>query len=222
MSIDRSGTRTRWAAFVIPLVIGAAVLAFFAWRARSVETPTIVPPLRLALAPPENLTIGGGPDYLFGLALASDGRRLVFPAVQAGRTQLYLRDLSTGELQPLPGTEDGVLPFWAPDGRAVGFVLTYPTSLGRPIAERPVRAAAGQPTRALVVKTLGVLPEVRRRCPGLGSALLTIVHQLAQRQGYTHAVYALMTEGAYIQRTTAGWSNWFRSYATFERVLDRE
>ena len=121
MSIDRSRTRPLWPAFVIPLVIGVAVLASFAWRARSVETPTVEPPLRLALAPPENLTIGGGTDYLFGLVLASDGRRLVFPASQAGHTQLYLRDLSTGELQPLPGTEDGVLPFWAPDGRAIGF-----------------------------------------------------------------------------------------------------
>ena len=153
MSIDRSRARPRWLAFVIPLVIGTAVLAYFAVRARRVDTPTLEPPLRLALAPPENLTIGGGPDYVFGLALASDGRRLVFPGTQAGRTQLYLRDLSTGELQPLPGTEDGVLPFWAPDGRAIAFfaggrlrALTLEDAQIRDLADAPApRGGAWHP-----------------------------------------------------------------------------
>jgi hypothetical protein len=171
MSIDRSGTRTLWPALVIPLVIGAAVLAFFAWRARMVESPTIEPPLRLALAPPENLTVGGGPDYLFGLALAPDGRRLVFPATQAGHTQLYLRDLSTGELQPLPGTEDAVLPFWAPDGRAIGFfangrmrALTLEDAQMRDLADAPApRGGAWHPGGDIIFAPANDAGLLRRR-----------------------------------------------------------
>ncbi len=171
MSIDRSYARTLWPAFVIPLVIGAAVLAFVAWRARSVETPTVEPPLRLALAPPENLTVGGGPDYLFGLSLASDGRRLVFPATQAGRIQLYLRDLATGELQPLPGTDDGVLPFWAPDGRAIGFfangrmrAVTLEDAQVRDLADAPApRGAAWHPGGDIIFSPSNDSGLLRRR-----------------------------------------------------------
>ena len=171
MSIDRSRARPRWLVFVIPLVISAALLAYFAVRARSVDPPTLEPPLRLALAPPENLTIGGGPDYVFGLALASDGRRLVFPGTQAGRTQLYLRDLSTGELQPLPGTEDGVLPFWAPDGRAIAFfaggrlrALTLEDAQIRDLADAPApRGGAWHPGGDIIFAPANDSGLLRRR-----------------------------------------------------------
>ena len=64
---------------------------------------------------------GGGSDYLFGLALATDGRRLVYPAAKAGVVTLWLQDLRTGETRALPGTDQGVAPFWSVDGSRIGF-----------------------------------------------------------------------------------------------------
>ncbi len=96
-------------------------MAIIALRNLRARPPVGVSPLRLALTLPEDLALGAGADYLFGLSLAPDGRRLVFPAARFGLMQLWLRDLTTGETQALPGTDEGVLPFWAPDGRAVGF-----------------------------------------------------------------------------------------------------
>jgi Tol biopolymer transport system component len=99
----------------------AAVTSFVTVRMvrepRAAEAPT----LRLSWSPPATLTVGAGPDSPFGLALAPDGRRLVFPGSEHGVAQLWLRDLSTGDTQPLAGTDGGALPFWAPDGRAIGF-----------------------------------------------------------------------------------------------------
>jgi WD40 repeat protein len=103
------------------VVIAAAVLAVPAWRHWHETEPPPPAPLRLTLPAVDDVTIGGGPDHPFGLALAPDSRRVVFPASRAGTTQLWLRDLTTGEAWPLTGTTGGVLPFWAPDGNHLAF-----------------------------------------------------------------------------------------------------
>ena len=54
-------------------------------------------------------------------ALSPDGRQIVFVASQDGRSRLWLRSLATSTVQPLSGTEDANSPFWAPDGRSIGF-----------------------------------------------------------------------------------------------------
>ena len=123
MSIDRSspgaGRARTWR---IALVAAAGIIAAVVCVAiRPRPTPTPVAALRLALATPDELTVGAGTDFPFGLSLAPDGRRLVFAAAKAGAVQLHLLDLTTGDTQPLRGTDEGVLPFWSPDGRAVGF-----------------------------------------------------------------------------------------------------
>jgi len=57
------------------------------------------------------------------LALAPDGRHLVFLAVGAdGVARLWLRPLDAAEPRPLAGTEDAADPFWSPDSRNVAFV----------------------------------------------------------------------------------------------------
>jgi hypothetical protein len=88
-----------------------------------------------------------------------------------------------------------------PDGEPVGFVFAYP-----------------DPGGCFVLKTIGVLPEVRRSWPGVGSALIAIVHRLAREKGYHTGIHAFMAEGSYAQRTSARWGSWMRSYATFERA----
>lgn len=77
--------------------------------------------MRAAWLPPDTLDVGAGGDYSFGLSLAPDGRRLVFPAAKAGVVTLWLHDLRNGQTRALPGTRGAAMPFWSADGGAVGF-----------------------------------------------------------------------------------------------------
>lgn len=77
--------------------------------------------MRAAWTPPDALAIGAGGDYSFGLSLAPDGRRFVFPAAKAGVASLWLHDLRNGETRALPGTEGAAMPFWSSDGATIGF-----------------------------------------------------------------------------------------------------
>jgi len=54
-------------------------------------------------------------------ALSPDGRQIVFVASGDGRSHLWLRSLAATTAQPLAGTDGATYPFWAPDGRAIGF-----------------------------------------------------------------------------------------------------
>lgn len=54
--------------------------------------------------------------------MSPDGARLVFSAVEKGKRMLYLRDLRLLNTLPIPGTEDGVNPFFSPDGAWVAFL----------------------------------------------------------------------------------------------------
>ena len=111
----------------VPAVIAALVAALLAvpavrhWRERPPEPPPSPPPLRATWSPGTDVAIGAGADYVFGLALTADGRRLIYPAVKAGVASLYLHDLQTAETRALKGTEHAVAPFWSADGTRIGF-----------------------------------------------------------------------------------------------------
>jgi hypothetical protein len=117
--------------------------------------------------------------------------------------------------RPLAGLVDPALVRFVEDadGQAVGFLFTLPADFGR---------GAALECGPIVIKTLGVLPEARRGCPGLGNGLLAVVHQFAAERGYPRAIHALMAEGSYAQRTSAGWGSRLRTYATFEQPLGSE
>ncbi len=95
-----------------------AVPAVRHWR----EVPPAPPPtIRATWTPPVGVVVGAGEDYPFGLVLAPDGRRAVFPGGRDGHTQLWVQDLATGVATALPGTDRGVLPFWSADGGRIAF-----------------------------------------------------------------------------------------------------
>jgi hypothetical protein len=131
------------------IIAGAAIatagaLAVPAWRHLH-ETPAPPPPaLRLALMSGNDLSMGAGPDHPFGLTLSPDGRRIVFPAARAGAAQLWVRDLTTDDIAALPGSENGVLPFFARDRRQLAFfadgrlkLLSFETGQVADLAEAP-------------------------------------------------------------------------------------
>jgi eukaryotic-like serine/threonine-protein kinase len=79
--------------------------------------------------------------FFIPLALSPDGARLVLLARVAKGQQLFLREISTFETKPIPGTEGAMSPFFSPDGRWVGFwraddqtLWKVPLSGGPPVA----------------------------------------------------------------------------------------
>ena len=93
-------------------LLGAAIgtRAYFFGDAPS----TTAPEMRLQLTTPPDASLDT-------FALSPDGSSLVF---QAGR-QLWITPLQSDSARALPGTEGavsgGATPFWAPDGKSVGF-----------------------------------------------------------------------------------------------------
>ncbi len=95
------------------IAIGA-VIASGVWpRVPLPETP----PLRVSILHTEGNEVGAP-------AISPDGRRVAYRARRGdGMPLLWVRDLATGESQPLPGTEDAAMPFWSPDSRDLGFFV---------------------------------------------------------------------------------------------------
>src|SRR5262249_22991793 len=112
--------RKRGRAIWIALALAAAAVAVYAgWqgglRGRG-QTPvhlTVVLPVGKVL-----LNNSSHP-----LAVSPDGSTIVFSAYNEDRkSQLYLRKLDTFESSPIAGTEDGMTPFFSPNGEWLGFV----------------------------------------------------------------------------------------------------
>ncbi len=117
---ERGAARAAWLA-AAGLAVLAALLAGPAFRHLREAPPPPPEPLRSAWVPPPALDLGAGAEHPFGLAIAPDGRRLVFPAARDGDIALWLHDLRTGATERLPGTDGAVMPFWSPDGTRIGF-----------------------------------------------------------------------------------------------------
>ena len=119
----------RWLRIVPWLVavvaVAALVTTWGAWNGRGIEPPPgLSARLNLNLPPAAPLAPYGAMPFGVGqptMALTRDGARLVYVALVDGETQLYLRDMLTGEVEPIPDTEGGFAPFLSPDDRSIGF-----------------------------------------------------------------------------------------------------
>jgi serine/threonine protein kinase len=64
---------------------------------------------------------GEGRPNRTAVAVAPDGRSIVFSGWSGNQLQLYLRPLDDLEAKPLAGTEGGIGPFFSPDGQWIGY-----------------------------------------------------------------------------------------------------
>ena len=107
-----------WALAAIALVVATLAIVVLYFR----RTPAEVRAVRFTINPPEK---GRFPVLAFAptfLSVSPDGNRLGFIAVDStGHSMLWIRDLDSHIAQPLPGTDDGIGPFWSPDSRFIAF-----------------------------------------------------------------------------------------------------
>jgi eukaryotic-like serine/threonine-protein kinase len=105
-----------------------------AWRAAVAATVLLLgvavamrtPPRRFTIVLPADKPLAPGaimPEAADrpALALSRDGQRLAYVAQIADTTQICIRDMSTGTVVPLPGSEAGHSPFFSPDGAGLAF-----------------------------------------------------------------------------------------------------
>ena len=75
--------------------------------------------VRFVVMPPFGATRPAGHAF----AISPDRRVVAFRAVGAGGVgHIFVRRLDQAEAQPVPGTDHGRSPFWAPDSRSLGFM----------------------------------------------------------------------------------------------------
>jgi len=128
-------------------MVAAAAVAAAVWlglsQGRSVpatEQPARV--LRSTILLPERVGLNSA-------VLSPDGSRIVFSGTDAsGKAQLWLRALDADSATRVAGTEGGVLPFWSPDGRYIGFfadkkLKRIEASGGAPLALHEVDGVGG-------------------------------------------------------------------------------
>jgi serine/threonine-protein kinase len=111
--------RRRW---LIPAVVGVssailAVALLMLFRPKSPEPASY----HLSLNLPNTQTLYMG-RLCSPMALSADGARVAYSASLEDGIRIFLRDLRSGEMTALAGTEDGTDPFFKPDGTALGFI----------------------------------------------------------------------------------------------------
>ena len=132
-----SSHRVAWLSTLVVALVAAAAL-WMLWRQPVLEERQ----LHFHVDPPPGTRF---PGVAGGSSISPDGRAVAFVAASDERT-LWIRRLDSLTSDQLPGTTGAEFPFWAPDGRSVGFfadgkLKKIEISGGRPV----VIAAAPNP-----------------------------------------------------------------------------
>jgi serine/threonine-protein kinase len=117
-----------WTKLVPWVAIGLAAVAALVFALRPEAEPARVEArsLRYSLTLPAEMPLAPPGVMPFGvlrptLDLSPDGDRLAYVGAEGRTHRLYLRDMETGKVKPVPRTEGAMNPFFSPDGRSIGF-----------------------------------------------------------------------------------------------------
>jgi eukaryotic-like serine/threonine-protein kinase len=113
---DRWTVLRRWTWIIAPVALAAIVLAWWQLRASPpVDSPSRAM-TRFTWTLPEGTTLFSAPT------VSPNGRRICWTGLsESAGPQVFVRDMSSLDARPVPGTEDGRHPFWSPDSQAIGF-----------------------------------------------------------------------------------------------------
>ena len=132
---------SRWRRDALVFALGGLVGALGVWlgvRPKAVATSGTRARLNIALPPDTPLLseLGGGFQTI---ALSADASRVAFVGRRPdGRQQIFLRRMESLSPEPVPGTEDGGMPFFSADGEWLGFasegkLKKVPIAGGQPV-----------------------------------------------------------------------------------------
>ena len=99
------------------LLVGAA--AFYVGRTQ--RRDPLAPPITFTILPPVDATFYSQTGAAPWPMLSPDGRQLAFVGIRDGLRQLWIRRLDNLTPKLIAGTVNVQVPFWSPDGRAIGF-----------------------------------------------------------------------------------------------------
>jgi eukaryotic-like serine/threonine-protein kinase len=106
-------------------MIAAAALAVTAAAMGFVHFTQKAPP-----APLMRLFLNTPPGLLFDSPeISPDGTKVVFVGKAPTGSRLYLRDLASSAITPIPHTDNAVSPFWSPDSRRIAFFSFFQRKL---------------------------------------------------------------------------------------------
>ena len=116
-------TRVPWRWLVPAATISAIAAAAAVWWLQPPPAPPPEAPLPQVVRFDINAPVGS--RILPGTpAISPDGGNIAYSMAGPDRVpRLYVRSMQSAEARVLPGTENGVHPFWSPDGRSLAFVI---------------------------------------------------------------------------------------------------
>jgi len=112
-----------WKTGALAVLLFLATLAaggMLAWLFKRPAAPAPRQVLQFEISPPPG-TIFTPPVNRQPFAISPDGKRLAFTATGANGTNLWIRDLASLDMRPVPGSEGAWSVFWPPDGRSIFF-----------------------------------------------------------------------------------------------------
>jgi serine/threonine protein kinase len=133
---------SKWAQVAIGAVVAMILTASAFTVFGSHPSKESSPKLTFELSPPDGLVLSSW-EWRVPFDISSDARWLAFIASKnGGPRSLWVRDMSTGRVQQVAGTEGAHSPFWSRDGHSVAFwlgTILYRVKVPAGVPERVTR-----------------------------------------------------------------------------------